>query len=97
MTPKNKILGLALFSEQSLFFAVEVISLRPFHDYLVSSFFHDGELSAVRVITGIATRIVCDNVINKIFLTGVSELMCFAGDEEEGVTRGHHRRSFFAS
>ena len=72
------------------FFAIEVISLRSFHDQFFGSFPRHGPLAAVGVITGItrctaATGIIGDHVINKILIAGIAKLMCLARLEQKRV------------
>ena len=74
------------------FFAIEVISLRSFHDQFFGSFPCHGPLAAVGIITGItrraaAARIVGDHVINKILIADITKLMCFARLKQKRVAR----------
>ncbi len=76
--------------QRVLFFAVEVIGLCSFHDHFLKFLVDHRPLAAVGIITGItgspaAARIIGNYVINKIFVTGVGELMRFARLEEKRV------------
>ena len=56
------------------------------------SFLRHRPFAAVGIITGItscpaAARIIGDHVINKIFITGVTELVRFAGLKEKRIAR----------
>src|SRR5712692_10602903 len=83
---------------QKLFFAVEVIRFYSFYDYVGHSFFDNRPFAAVWVITRISAasataRVIRNDVVNKIFVTGVGKLMRFARLKEKRVARGYDCRS----
>src|SRR2546428_3686465 len=64
------------------FFAVEVIGLCSFHDYFFVPLLPHCEFATVRIKTGIAARIIGDDIVNEILLTHVGELVCVARPKE---------------
>src|SRR5437764_3524580 len=75
-----------------LFFAVEVICLGSFHDQFLHSIRCYRPFAAVWIETGItcfaaAARIIRNDIVNKIFVSSVAELVRFPWLEEECVTR----------
>src|SRR5882724_2534933 len=90
--------GIQNFSASSAvkasFFAIEVISLRSFHDHFFPRIFCHRPFSAVGIITGItrraaATGIIGDHIINKVLIIRIPKLMRFPWLKEECVTRFH--------
>src|SRR5205823_12450378 len=86
----------------NLFLAVEVISLCSSHNHFLQFLVHHSPLAAVGVKTGItgssaAARIIGDNVINKIFVADVGDLMRFARLKEKRVAFRHDCRSILVA
>src|SRR5438552_9928747 len=82
----------------NLFLPVEVIGLHSSHDHFLQFLVDHSPLAAVGIKTGItgspaAARIISDHVINKIFVTGISDLMRFARLKEKRVARTYDCRS----
>ena len=78
----------------ALFFAIEVVSLVPFHYYFLQFLVHDRPFAAIGIKTGIAgcaaaARIIGNHVIHKIFITGVGKLVRFARLKEKRVARSN--------
>src|SRR5689334_5441527 len=76
-----------------LLFALVVVGFFAFGDELVATFLEDDPLAAVRIITGVAARIIRDHVIHKILVCRGRELMCLARDEKERISRLYLRHS----
>src|SRR2546430_17304706 len=98
---RRSVLGGPL-QDQKLFFAIEIISLRPFHHHFLGSLLNDRPFAAVGIVTRIAggsaaSRIIGYHVINKIFITSVCELVRFARLKEKRIARSNLRRSIFVT
>ena len=83
-----------------LFFAIEIISLRPFHNHFIRSLFCDRPFAAVGIITGIAgcsaaSRIICDYIVNEIFITSVGELVRVARLKKKGIAQSNFSYPIF--
>src|SRR5205809_6896495 len=70
-------------------FAFEVVGYVALHYLLLLTLENDRPFATVGVITGIAAGVVGDDVINKIFLTRVRQLMRLAWSEKEAVASAH--------
>lgn len=70
--------------DDPLFFAVEVGRLGAFHDDVIRWPKHR-PLFAVRIITGVADRIVRDHVVGELVRSGVGDLVRFARSKEERI------------
>ena len=67
---------IGVWHNRILFFAIEIIGLVALHYYLLNSVCCDRPFAAVGVIAGItgctaASRIISDNVVNKVLVTGI--------------------------
>src|SRR5437879_4412916 len=80
-----------------LLLAVAVIRRLSFHDDFVHALFPDRELAAIRIMTGIAARIIGDHIINEIFLARVAELMRLTRSKEKRVAGTDDCRSIFVA
>src|SRR5947199_10441857 len=79
-----------LVSTFDLFFAVEVLGLGSLHDQFLHCIGCYRPFAAVGVIAGIArcaaaAGIICDHVINKVFITDIPKLMRLAWLKEKCV------------
>src|SRR5205823_13694746 len=82
------------------FFAVEIVGLSSSHDEFFGSFLRHCPLATVRIITGVtscaaAARIIGDHIINKIFITCVTELVRFAGLKQKRIARSNFGYAIF--
>src|SRR6266446_697511 len=96
--------GLAFSLDMTIgsFLPVEIIGLCSFHDHFLQFLVHYSPLAAVGVKTGIAgrstaARIIGDDVVNKIFVAGVGDLMRLARLKEKRVTLPYNGRSILVA
>src|SRR5436190_9082455 len=73
----------------SSLFALEVVGYVALHYLLLLTFENDRPFATVGVITGIPAGVIGYDVINKIFLTCVRQLMHVAWPEKEAVACAH--------
>src|SRR4029079_18026341 len=76
----------------ALFFALEIIRFFSLYDNSIGR----GRLihlpfPAVRIVARFADWIVCDHIINEVFLAGIAKLMGFVRSENQCVSRHNFR------
>ncbi len=84
------------------FFAIEIIGFSSFHDDLIASICRHSPFAAVGIVTGItggtaAARIIGNDIVNKILITGVAQLVRFAGLKQKRVARTDFSESILVS
>src|ERR1017187_9309683 len=78
-----------LHSGRLLLFAIVVVGYSSLYDRFFAAFQLDRPFATIWIVTSIATWIIGDNIVGKIFVPGVRELMRIARPEKERIARAH--------
>src|SRR5438034_5598661 len=93
--------SVSLLSQFFLLFAVEIVGLFSFHDYFFQPLFYHRPFAAVGIKTGISgtstARIIGNDVVNKIVVASVGELMRFTGLKQKRIASGYDCRSILVA